>query len=101
MPHTGIVLLDSYSVFATFQNNFYFYRNGRRLDEDGDDDDNLATSNLSLRDNIAKQAALLRVTYVNRAEGCRKYTVEDANKKLRDTELQWNYTSTSKSYSWV
>ena len=33
--------------------------------------------------------------------GIRKFVVEDANRLLKQTELQWNYYSNSKSYSWV
>ena len=33
--------------------------------------------------------------------GTRKFVMEDANRLLRQTELQWNYYSNSKSYSWV
>eukprot|EP01036_Dinobryon_divergens_P030051 gene30051-39243_t len=32
--------------------------------------------------------------------GTRKFVMEDANRLLRQTDLQWNYYSNSKSYSW-
>ena len=33
--------------------------------------------------------------------GIKKFAMEDANRLLKQTDLQWNYYSNSKSYSWV
>lgn len=77
------------------------YRIGSKRPDEESDDVGDGSIIMPLRENLTKQAALLRATFVNRVEGGTKYSVEDANKKLRETELQWNYTSTSKSYSWA